>query len=321
MAMSARPSYRRISVGKRRGLQQCATPEGVFSILALDHRQNLRRALNPQDPAAVPDRALVAFKRQAVAALATAASAVLLDPEYGAEQAISSGVLPGATGLVVALERTGYGGDPVARQSLLLPGWDPARARRIGASAVKLLVYYHPDAPTAPQAEALVRQVAEACREADLPLFLEPLSYSLRPEQPRLAPTERRYVVVETARRLTAIPGVDVLKAEFPLDVADEPDEGAWLVACRELTAASRVPWVLLSGGTDFEGFLRQVAVAARAGASGVAVGRAVWQEATERSGAQRSAFLRTVAHERMTRVTALCRALARPWTALGAVS
>lgn len=302
-------------MGKRRGLQQCATPEGVFSILALDHRQNLRRSLNPQDPAAVPDRALVAFKRQAVAALATAASAVLLDPEYGAEQAITAGVLPGATGLVVALERTGYAGDPAARQSGLLPGWDPWRARRIGASAVKLLVYYHPDAPTASQAEALVQQVAAACQEADLPLFLEPLSYSLRPEEPRLSPSERRRVVIATAARLTAIPGVDVLKAEFPLDVAAEPDEAVWLAACRELTAASRVPWVLLSGGTDFEGFLRQVAMAASAGASGVAVGRAVWQEATERPATRRGIFLRTVARERMARVTALCRALARPWT------
>ena len=37
-------------VGKIRRLQQCATPDGKFVMLALDHRNNLRRSLNPADP-------------------------------------------------------------------------------------------------------------------------------------------------------------------------------------------------------------------------------------------------------------------------------
>ena len=300
------------STGKLRRLQRCATGRGVFSILAIDHRNNLRRALNPADPAAVSDEALVAFKQAVVAALAPAASAVLVDPEYGVAPVIAAGVLPGATGLILALERTGYTGERTARVSGLLPGWDAQRAVRSGADGVKLLVYYHPDAPTAPQIEALVRQVAASCQEAEIPLFLEPLSYSADPAQPRLAPQERRRVVVETARRLTAIPGVDVLKAEFPLDVQSIPDEAGWLEACRELSEASQVPWVLLSGGADFQTYLHQAAAAARAGASGVAVGRAVWQEATELPPERRAEFLNTVARERMARVTALCQALAR---------
>jgi len=311
-------------MGKMRRLQRCATARGVFSILAIDHRDNLRRALNPLDPAAVSDEALVAFKQAVVAALAPAASAVLVDPEYGAAPVIAAGVLPGATGLILALERTGYTGERTARVSGLLPGWDAQRAVRSGADGVKLLVYYHPDAPTAPQIEALVRQVAASCLEAEIPLFLEPLSYSADPAQPCLAPPERRRVVVETARRLTAISGVEVLKAEFPFDSGDAPrrgcermgavpDEAGWLDACRELTGASRVPWVLLSGGADFQTYLHQAAAAARAGASGVAVGRAVWQEATELPPEGRDEFLNTVARERMARVTALCQALARP--------
>jgi tagatose 1,6-diphosphate aldolase len=304
------------SISKTRRLQQCATDRGVFSILAVDHRQGLRRVLDPQNPGGVPDEALVAFKQGVTAHLAPAASAVLLDPEFGAVQAIAAGALRGATGLIVALERTGYTGDPTARTSELLPGWDAERAMRMGASGAKLLVYYHPDAPTAPQAEALVRQVAVSCAEADLPFFLEPISYSLDPAQPRLSPQERRRVVVETARRLTAIPGVDVLKAEFPLDVAAVPDEAEWLAACCELTDGSCVPWVLLSAGVDFETYLRQAVMAASAGASGVAVGRAVWREAVDLPPEARDTFLSTVARERMARVMALCQALARPWTA-----
>jgi tagatose 1,6-diphosphate aldolase len=304
-----------LTVGKIRRLQQCATSRGVFSILAIDHRNNLRRALNPQDPSAVSDDALVDFKRAVVAALATESSSILIDPEYGATPVITSGALPGAIGLIVALERTGYTGSPSSRLSELLPEWSPQRVARLGASGVKLLVYYHPDAPTVSRIETLVEQVGALCLEVDIPLFLEPLSYSPDPAQPRLLPQERRRVVIETARRLTSIPGVDVLKAEFPLDIGAVPNEAEWLAACQELTESSRVPWVLLSAGVDFETYLRQVAAAVRAGASGVAVGRAVWKEAVELAPEERNVFLFTVARERMARATELCQALAHPWT------
>jgi tagatose 1,6-diphosphate aldolase len=303
-----------LTTGKIRRLQQCATPEGKLVIMAMDHRDSLRRALNPQDPAAVPDEALITFKQDVTAALAPASSAVLLDPEYGAEPCIASGTLPGTTGLIVALERTGYTGDPAARLSELLTGWNPLRALQLGASGAKLLVYYHPEAPTALEIEAVVRQTADACARAEVPFFLEPLTYSPDPDQPRLSPEERRLVVVETARKLTAIPGVDILKVEFPLDIKAEPGEAAWLAACHELDAASHVPWVLLSAGVDIETYVRQVIAAARAGASGVAVGRAAWQGATEQPAGERVEFLRTTARARMARIDALCRALAYPW-------
>ncbi len=305
-----------LSIGKWRSLQQCATPRGAFAVLAIDHRGNLRRLLRPDAPdvSRVDDADLVAFKAQVVAELAPAATAVLLDPEFGAAQCIASGALPGSVGLLVTLEATGYTGDALARQSEILSGWSVAKAKRMGAAAVKLLVYYHPAAPTAGAIESLVRQVVADCAAHDLPVFLEPLSYSLDPAQKKLPPHERRRVVIETARRLTAL-GVDVLKAEFPLDITAEPGEREWASACAELTAASAAPWVLLSASVDYETYLGQVIVACRAGASGVAAGRAVWQEAATLNGEARAAFLRGPARERMTRLTAACDALARPWT------
>ncbi len=303
------------SPGKVRGLQQLSTPRGALSVLALDQRNNLRQALNPSDPVAVSDGAMSAFKIEVVAAVAPAASATLLDPEVGAAQCIAAGALPGRSGLMVALEATGYTGGPTARNSQILPGWSVAKSRALGASAVKLLIYYHPGAATAPAIEAFVRDVAAECTAADLVLCVEPLSYALDASQKKLKGLELRAVVLETARRLV-IPGVDVLKAEFPLDIAGEPDERVWAEACAELTATSAAPWILLSGGVDYETYLRQVRVACLAGATGVAAGRAVWKEATALTGSARAAFLATTAHERMTRLTALCDALARPWTA-----
>jgi tagatose-1,6-bisphosphate aldolase len=302
-----------LSIGKLRGLQQCAAPNGTFTCLALDHRQNLRRALNPSDPSAVGDAELTGFKLELTAALADLATAVLLDPEYSAAQAIAAGILPTKTGLVVALESTGYTGDPAARGSQLLPGWSVEKSRRMGANMVKLLVYFHPEAPTAGDIEAFVGQVAQDCLRQDLGLMLEPLSYSLQADR-KLDSSEKRQVVVETARRLT-LPGVDILKAEFPLDPVAVPNESDWAKACTEISSASRAPWILLSAAINYQTYLRQVAIACRAGASGIAVGRAVWQEAVELRGAARLSFLKDVARPRLERLASLCAELGKPWT------
>jgi tagatose 1,6-diphosphate aldolase len=299
-----------LSVGKLRGLQQCATPHGAFVCLALDHRQNLRRALNPKDPRSVPPSALRDFKLEVAAALAGAASAVLLDPEYAAAQALAAGAIPGNVGLIVALEATGYGGESTARLSHILPDWSVEKSKRMGASAIKLLVYYHPHSPTAPAMEDLVLRVAQECQQHDICLMLEPLSYSLQ-EGISLG-EEKRSVVVESARRLTPL-GVDLLKAEFPLGPHDG-EESVWAAACAEVTEASRTPWILLSAAVDFETYLRQVTAACQAGASGVAVGRAVWQEAVKLRGQERLDFLHTIARPRLDRLSTLCNDLARPF-------
>lgn len=311
---------RELTTGKRRGLQQCATTNGGLAVLALDHRNNLRRALQREKDEIVPDETLITFKREITRILSPSASAVLLDPEYSAFQTIAGSDLPGSTGLIVAVEATGYAGDSEARESRILDGWSVRQAKRMGASGLKLLVYYHPDASTARDIEALVAQVAEDCQREDIALFLEPLSYALVPDETGLHGDERRHVVLETARRLTPL-GVDILKAEFPLDTHLDQDESAWRDACAELSSASLIPWILLSASVDFNTFLRQVRIACENGASGVAAGRAVWKEASDLSGIDRSRFLHGQARQRMRRLVGLCDALARPWVEFFTVS
>jgi tagatose-1,6-bisphosphate aldolase len=297
-----------ISIGKLRGLQQCTTARGTFTCLALDHRQNLRKAT----PVFVEDAELSRFKLDVTSELAPYATSVLLDPEVSAAQAVAAGKLPGDRGFVVAVESTGYTGDAAARRGQIIPGWSVEKAKRMGASMVKLLVYYHPDSPTAAEAEEFTATIAADCIKNDLGLMLEPLSYSLTGA--KLTSDEKRAIVVETARRLTSITGVDVLKAEFPLDAADD-DSALLESACAEVSAASVAPWILLSAAVSFETYQRQIIAACQAGASGIAVGRAVWQEAVIMSGQARLEFLRTTGKERLIRLNALCTALAKPYT------
>jgi tagatose-1,6-bisphosphate aldolase len=299
------------TLGVLRGLDACSSARGTFTILALDHRQNLRKELRPADPAVVTADEMIGFKRAVVRATGDAATGVLLDPEIGVAQAIADGSLPGHVGLVVAVEATGYLGPSTARVSRVLDGWSVAAIATIGANAAKLLVYHHPDAPNAADQEALVARVAAECTAAGLPLFLEPLSFALT-EGERLTGEARRTVVTETARRLTPL-GAHVLKAEFPYDPS-VTDRGAWRDACAELEEASAIPWTILSGGVAEGDFEDQVRIACEAGASGVVVGRSVWAEAATMAVGDRDRFLAGEARARLAALTAIVDAAARPW-------
>ena len=306
---------RRLTVGKLRGLQQLANERGVFTMLALDHRGSLRRALNPLAPAQVPYETMVELKLLLTRILAPQASAVLLDPVYGAAQAIGQGVLPGDTGLIVSLEASGYEGEATARRTVLIPHWDVSKIKQMGASAVKLLLYYRPEAATAAEQEALVASVAESCRIHDIPFLLEPLSYSLDPAAPagsQAFARELPLIVQGTARRLVPL-GVEVLKAEFPADLRYDAPEVA-LSQVRRLTEAAEAPWVLLSAAADFALFREQVEIALRGGASGFLAGRAIWQEITRLPREEWEEFASTVASERWQALVAMANAEARPY-------
>lgn len=122
-----------------------ADSKGMMTMCAIDHRGALKRALNGKNPDGVSHQDVVDFKLDLCQAVAPFASAVLLDPKYGAAQAIAAGLLPGSKGLLVSMEKSGYSGDRAARITELLPDWDVRKAKRMGASAVKLLIYFRPD--------------------------------------------------------------------------------------------------------------------------------------------------------------------------------
>ena len=306
-------------MGKARCLQASSTPAGIFTILAIDHRDSLRVMVDPDAPGSVPAGQLTELKLAVVRNLAPQASAVLLDPLYSAGQAIAQGALPGSVGLLCALEERGYLGDPHGRQTTLLPGWSVAKAKRLGATGVKMLLFYHPDAGAATEKQdELVRAIVAECQRHEIPLFLEPIGYSLDPSVPKNSPryaASRRRIVVESARRLSAL-GLDVLKTKFPVDVNHEPDQGLWAKACAELDEASPVPWALLSAGDPFDIFKEQLRIACEAGCSGFLVGRALWREATGLTGSERDEFLRTTARERFDKLVSIASQHGRPWQA-----
>ncbi|MDV2989703.1 MAG: tagatose 1,6-diphosphate aldolase [Dehalogenimonas sp.] len=303
-----------LTIGKLRGLQQLADAQGLFIMTAMDHRGSLEKGLCI-DPDADCFRLMVDFKLDLCRALAPASSGVLLDPIYGAAQAIASGALPGNTGLLVSVEATGYEGGKTARVTRLLDGWGVEKIKRLGASAVKMLVYFRPDSGDLATIQLdTVAKAAAQCREHDIPFLVEPVSYALDGESAEAYGAKKTDIVIATAKMMTALP-IDVLKAEFPADMKLVTDEGRLLDACRALDAASAKPWVILSAGADFSVFRRQVELACRAGASGFLGGRAIWQEAvamTDRDARRR--FFETTALARLNELIDLTRQWGRPW-------
>ena len=306
-----------ISIGKLRGLQQLADSKGMMTMVAVDHRGALRRALNEKDPDVVSYQEIVDFKLDLCRATAPFASAILLDPEYGAGQAVAAGLLPASKGLLVSMEKTGYTGDSTARVTELLPGWDVKKAKRMGASAAKLLVYFRPDLKDAASKQLdLVARLADQCLEEDLAFVVEPVSYPIEGGEAssKKFAEMKPDLVIETARQITALP-IDVLKAEFPADVRFEQDEGRLLKICQELNQASRLPWVLLSAGVDFDSFNKQVEIACKAGASGFLAGRALWQEGAQiRSRKERMGFFQNTAAPRLKELAEIADKYGKAW-------
>jgi tagatose 1,6-diphosphate aldolase len=300
-----------LTPGRWRGLTASSTDSHVFTILAFDQRGSYVEML--PDSSTYADA--VNIKQEVVTALSPHASAVLLDPTYGLPAVLN---MSRSSGLLMALEKTGYSGKSTYRLTDFDPDWTIEKIKKIGASAVKLLVYYHPDAgELAVEIENLVRDTAAACHASDLPLFVEPLSYSLQADVSKSSAAfaaQRPQIVRETARRLSAL-GPDILKMEFPTDAAFDTDESSWQAACSAISEASAVPWVLLSAGVDFAVFERQALIACQNGASGFLAGRAIWKECVKMSADERQQFLRTRAVERLTRLNDAAMKYGRPWT------
>jgi len=306
-----------LPIGKIRGLQQIANADGILAMCAMDHRGSLRSLIDEESPGEVDYAEMVERKLELCSSLAEYASAVLLDPIFGAAQCLSHGVIPKSTGLLISIEASGYSGQKEHRLTELLSNWGVEKIKRMGASAVKILVYYRPDLKQlAGQQLDTVSMVARECIEYDLPFLVEPKSYPVGNEinSPQEFADLKGELVIKTARDITALP-VDVLKAEFPADLHYKKDRSELIELCRQLDASSRVPWVILSAGVDFELFCQQVEIACQAGASGFLGGRAIWQEAMLIDDArERVRYLSTVAADRLKRLTEIASKYAVPW-------
>ncbi len=306
----------RLTHGKFRRLQTAASPAGIFRILAIDHRGVLLRMMDRQGRGHVAPERVTQLKLDVVRRIGPLATAVILDPQYGALQAVACGALAGGVGLITALDGERRP-ESVSAPDGQSPAWSVKQAQQIGACGVKLYLSYHPDGGERTLAqEALVREVVGQCAEEAIPLFLEPVVCTIDPDAPvdslRFA-NQRRRIVMKTVERLGAL-GPDVLKLQFPVDGHREPSEVVWRAACAELSDVSSVPWALLSAGDPFDRFKTQLQIACEAGCSGFMAGRAVWSEVATTPEHDRDVILEKTILPRMVELNQIANRYAHSW-------
>lgn len=329
-----------LSRGKWSRLRSLADREGRFKMMAIDQRGSLSKAIaraTGRSAEEVSGEELASVKEAITRVLAPYATAVLTDPVYGYPHSFQS--IPRGIGLLLAYEETGYercGVTGRERKTKLIPGWSAEAARNAAASAVKLLLYYHPDCSEEVRRyqQDIVQRIGEECEDAHLPFLLEPVSYAVEEEGTDTDEFARRKpdLVVRSAREFSDPKyKVDVLKLEFPADLkrtrefcggafGGQERRAVYQLTdvrefCRQLNDAADMPWVILSAGVDIEEFLVQVDLATEAGASGFLCGRAIWKHAV-------SAYPDSVAMEQWLRINGAYNFLranayayrARPW-------
>lgn len=308
--------FANLTPGKLMGLRQITDEKGRFKVLAMDQSNSFKKALRamhadegkPSEPGYAEIRDC---KMEMTRELAPYASALLLDVNYGLRQSVNALALPRGVGLIARVEASRDAGLPGEYE----PGWSVEQIKKMGAAAVKLLVYLDTEDKEGTKAQlAFARDVCRACAEADILLMTEELSFPRKGETKDSPAYKKRLVknILESAKLLG--PLTDVLKLEFPGFLGEDPD--AQLAEnLVQLNAAAIRPWVLLSAGVGFDLFEGQVKLALSAGCNGYMAGRAIFKDYFgETDAAKRAQFLRATGVERMKRLNALVDKHAKSW-------
>lgn len=291
-----------------RTLDGIAAADHVFSIIAMDQRNTLRRMFAAAGHDASDDDLRTA-KADVARVLTPAASGLLSDPTYGVPAITQARALAPGCGLLVAAEpaeRRTYQGEPRTHRD---PGLNAQWVLEQGGDALKFFLQLRADRSRpagtpdlVAEGLAVVQEIIDDCRAAGVPVVIENLIYQLPGED--LSAQAREDAIIEAAGALDGL-DIDLLKLEYP----GSPE------GCRRLAKILTRPWAVLSAGVPFDQFTGIIKIAAdEGGASGFIAGRSVWREVVSLAGRDREEFLATVARPRLDRLVEVAGRYARPW-------
>ena len=291
------------------GLSSISNSDGIFSIVAMDQRNTLKKMFTAVGVTAT-DEDMFGAKIAVASALSKAASGILLDPTWGVPAVNENDILPTTCGLLVAAEnpdRGNFNGEPRPTKMI---GQDAAWVKSLGGQAVKVLVSMHPGRPMkagepdlTSETVELVRSIVADCKAQGIPSVIENLIYALPNAEP-LTDDQKENLIVESAILLNETKP-DLLKLEFPMS-----ERG-----CKRLADSLTVPWAVLSAGVAFDQFKKVITISCDAGgASGFIAGRSIWKEAIGMNKADQEKFLNSTAIARLEELNATVVGRAVPW-------
>jgi len=244
-------------------LKKLQNNQGKFTMLALDQRGSFVRAYSETLGKKATKKQVTELKKKIIQTVGKYPSAILLDPIYSLSIAK---LVPRA--LLFCVEKSGYVEHPEGRKTQLQPNWNVKKAIQKGADAIKINIFYNPEAPKniRNHQEKIAEKIGKDCKKYNIPYLLEfvvyPLGKDFKKKLPRL--------VLKSAKEFTKKKyNAAVLKIQYPGN----------LKTCKKITKSIRQPWVLLTAGIPFDVFAKQLKIAKKGGCSGFMAGRAVWQD------------------------------------------
>ena len=265
----------------------CFLENNFFLMLALDHRQSFKKILSPLNFSLVTKDEVIEAKRAILQALYPYFSGVLLDPEFGLEAYKKIDPNPQKP-FLLSIEKSGFLEKDGERFNEV--EYSVGQLQKMGASGVKLLLYFNPFLKSAKAQLELAKKVLLESRQYDLPLFLEIVTY----QHEKTLNKEENFVVESVKRFLAESIYPAVFKLEYP--GSEE--------ACRQITLLLKnIPWILLTRGESFLAFKHKLYFAVKNGASGFLAGRALWQDIISKNKEEKEKMLAEVLPQRFLEI------------------
>lgn len=256
------------------------TDNSKILMLALDHRESFRKLINPDSPESVSDDQIIELKKEIINSIVDQISGLLIDETYGL-----ASYQEHKKPFLLPVEKSGF--KDVAGERLNELEYQVSQLREMGATGIKMLLYFNPDAATAHDQIQLAQEVAKQCQQSDMPFFLEPVTYRIGDGDH----TQDSDLVLRSLKMLLDNEiRPDVFKVEYP---------GSF-EACQKVgELLEGRTWILLTNPDSFDDFVKHLKEAVSAGCRGFLAGRALWQEATKLAGEEKLKFLNETLSQR----------------------
>lgn len=247
-------------------------------MLALDHRGSFKKLINKDNPKTVDKQTIIEWKKKIISSLTSKVSGILLDVEYGLPAYRQLGL---NTPYLLAIEKTGYKKEEDERVTEL--EYKAERLKKLGASGIKLLIYFNPQAKTAPIQLETAKKVQQEAHRCKLPFFLEIVHYN---QTSSVAGSVQIFI------NQGIIP--NVFKLEYPGSSRQ----------CQQVSETLKeTPWILLTRGNSFDTFKDQLEIAIQNGCNGFLAGRALWQEVFKLNEVEQNKFLKEILPNRFQQI------------------
>ncbi len=278
-------------------IKSIQTQSGKFTISAFDQRSSLMKMLKVDGESEVGRKRLEDLKSIFMETFSPISSAVLVDPDFGLP---SLSKKAGTAGLLMSLESFDYNQDDPSKTPILKESWGVKEIAEKNA-CVKLFFYYNPKSTESVKQHSLVESLFNQSKQYHVPFLLEPILYPIENQKDVF---EKEYFELQKQMVRDFTPLCDVLKLEFPVVSGGHINEKEDEKKCYEISSLSTVPWVMLSRGVSYDRYVETLKIAMRQGASGIAVGRAVWKEIGNiESVEDQYKYIRTIGKERLLRL------------------